>query len=280
MDTIEDGVPMSLGGTRPLPRVLSLLAAVAALTVACGGGGVRIAFRPQPGTRYEYVVTVHSTVKTQLGDQPAQNDDEETVLRATHTVLRSQRAGLVRVRVQLRTPGGTTRTFIVDLDRAAQLDAIETIEGLPAQVFGNLGVSEIFPAAAGAPPTRVLHAGDTWRIDDHLRLPDQGPARFVGAGRLVELAVVRGRAVARVRSATRLPVARRTELRQGQVVLRGSQATESTTTQDVSDGAVEDASSLSHGVFDVSLLPPPGSKAPPVDGRMVLDVRSTVRRVG
>ena len=142
MDTIEDGVPMSLGGTRPLPRVLSLLAAVAALTVACGGGGVRIAFRPQPGTRYEYVVTVHSTVKTQLGDQPAQNDDEETVLRATHTVLRSQRAGLVRVRVQLRTPGGTTRTFVVDLDRAAQLDAIETIEGLPAQVFGNLRRNE------------------------------------------------------------------------------------------------------------------------------------------
>jgi hypothetical protein len=33
-------------------------------------------------------------------------------------------------------------------------------------------------------------------------------------------------------------------------------------------------------VFDVSLLPPPGSKAPPVHGRMVLDVRSTVRRVG
>ena len=219
-------------------------------------------------------------MKTQLGDQPAQKDDDETVLRATHTVLRSRRAGVVRVRVQLRTPGGTTRTFVVDLDRAAQLDAIETIEGLPAQVFGNLGVSEIFPAAAGAPPSRVLHPGDTWRIDDHLRLPDQGPVRLVGAGRLIELAVVRGRTVARVRSATRLPVARTTELRQGQVVLRGSQATESTTTQDVTDGAVENASSLGHGVFDVSLLPPPGSKAPPVDGRMVLDVRSTVQRVG
>src|SRR5205823_6612855 len=122
-------------GTRARSRLSALLTAIVAVAVGCGGGGVRIAFRPQPGARYEYVVTVHSTLRTELGDQPAQTDDQETVLRATHTVLRSQRAELVRVRVQLRTPGGTTRTFVVDLDRAAQLDAIETIEGLPAQVF-------------------------------------------------------------------------------------------------------------------------------------------------
>jgi hypothetical protein len=33
-------------------------------------------------------------------------------------------------------------------DRAAQLTAVESVEGIPAEALGSLGLSEIFPAAA------------------------------------------------------------------------------------------------------------------------------------
>src|SRR5437588_271995 len=103
--------------------------------------------------------------------------------------------------------GGPVRTFVVRVDRAAQLAEVRSVEGVPASALGGLGLAEIFPAAAGAPPDRRLSPGDRWTLDQPVAVSGSGPARLTGSGRLTELGVVSGRKVATTSSAYRLPVA-------------------------------------------------------------------------
>src|SRR5207237_6728753 len=105
------------------------------------------------------------------------------------------------------------------------------------------GLSEIFPAAAGAPPARPLAAGERWAIDDQLRLAGSIPVRLRGDGRLVRLGVVGGRKVASINTSTRLPVTTSTDLQGGHLDLTGVERTSSDATRDLLDGAVEQAAS-------------------------------------
>ena len=132
------------------------------------------------------------------------------------------------------------------------------------------------PHAAGAPPDRPLAAGERWTINDSLRLPGAAPARLRGGGRLVELGVRGGRAVASIRSQTTLLVATISQLRGGRLALTGVEATDSTATRDVLDGAVERAGSTTRGTFQVTLASP-SEGGGPVGGTMDLEVTSTTR---
>src|SRR5438128_54024 len=80
--------------------------------------------------------------------------------------------------------------------------------------------------------------------------------RLGGGGRLVELGVRGGRAVASIRSQTTLLVATISQLRGGRLALTGVEATDSTATRDVLDGAVERAGSTTRGTFQVTLASP------------------------
>ena len=140
----------------------------------CGRGTVRIAFRPGSGARYGYQVTVTARTVTSVGEDPPQTSSDHQVLRAEQAVLSVDADGS---RVQVRLTGDSgTRTFVVRLDRAAQLAEVQRVEGLPASVLGDLGLSEIFPAAAGAPPDRALAPGDHWSVDEPVTLPGCRPA--------------------------------------------------------------------------------------------------------
>src|SRR3712207_6086484 len=97
-------------------------------------------------------------------------------------------------------------TTLFRSDRAGQLAEVERIEGLPAQVLGELGISEIFPAAAAAPPDRPLSPGDRWTINAPVDLPGLAPGRLRGQGRLIALGVVDGREVATIESVVELTV--------------------------------------------------------------------------
>jgi hypothetical protein len=258
---------------------LLLVVVVGALAFgACRPDGVRLGFRPRPGAHYSYRVEVHAEVVTRIGDTAPRRRVDDDVLFAEHSVL-SAGPRSSRVEVRLRGRAQPTRTFVVELDRAAQLAEVQTIEGLPASALGTLGLSEIFPAAAGAPPDHRLAPGERWRIDEPVRLPGASRSRLVGEGRLVELGVVDGREVARVDSTFRLPVDRSSEESQGRIFLRGTQVVRSEYTSAVSDGAVEQVSTETRGTFQLLLVPRGAAVGAVVPGELEVVVRSVTRRV-
>jgi len=245
--------------------------------VACRSDTVQVAFRPAVGAHFRYQVNVTKVRTIQLGSDGPQRTEDDVRLQADETVLAAGPEG-IRVQVELRREGSSPRLFVVLFDRAAQLTAVETVEGLPASILEPFGLSEIFPAAAGAPPARSLAAGEQWTIDDHLRLAGSSPARLQGSGRLVSFGVVGGRKVASIRSSTRLPIANETALQGGRLSLQGIERTVSTATRQLADGAVEQASSTTGGNYGVVLSPPSGQGAP-VSGTLTIEVRSRTSRL-
>lgn len=248
---------------------------------SCGDadGRVTIAFRPPVGTELEYLTEVASTTSTDLPCQAAETRTDRTRLDASHLVLEPDGPG-VRIQVALSREGIGTRTFVMRFDRAAQLTAVEQVEGIPAAALGDLGLSEIFPAAAGAPPEEPLAPGERWTIDDEVRLGDGEPTRLVGSGRLVELGVVDGNETATVASETRLQVNTRTEATTGTRVLTGEQASEVEAVYDLDTGALRRASAYTVGRFRLVLGPPPGSTGDLCEGTLTVELRSTITRVG
>jgi hypothetical protein len=262
---------------RARPVVAALAVAALVMLAGCQADTVRVAFRPQVGSQYRYEVVVRTVTTIRLGGAAPERTVDQARLVTDQTVLSAGADG-IRVAVELRRPGSTPRRFVVRFDRAAQLTAVESIEGLPTSVLGPLGISEIFPAAAGAPPDRPLSAGERWSIDDRLRLPGSSASRLRGGGHLVELGLLGGRKVASIRSETRLPVSTTSQLRGGQLSLTGVETTDSSATRELADGAVARASSTTRGTFDVTLASPT-SGGSPVGGTMELEVTSTTRRI-
>ena len=245
--------------------------------VACRPDTVQIAFRTPVGARYRYQVDVTKARTLQLGSDQSQRTVDDARIEADETVLASGPQG-IRVRVELRRAGSAPRQFVVLFDRAAQLTDVETIEGLPASVLEPFGLSEIFPAAAGAPPPRPLSAGEQWTIDDRLALAGSPPARLQGSGRLVSFGVVGGRKVASIRSSTRLPITTASTLQGGQLALHGIERTISNASRELADGAVEEASSTTNGTYEVALTPS-GGQATPVTGTLTIEVKSKTKRL-
>ena len=247
---------------------------------ACADQRVRVTFRPDEGARYRYEITVSSTSDIELEGREPERREDDLVLEASHRVLSAGRDGS-RVEVVLRPrndPAGG-RTFVVRFDRAAQLSEVQRIEGLPADVLGELGLSEIFPAAAGAPPDRAIGPGDGWAIDEDLRLPGLAPTRLTGTGRLVQLGVVGGHDVATLTSRTELPVRRQTSSGEGDIELRGVQRTRTSASHRLDDGSVERADSTTSGTFDLHLLPPSGDDTVALRGRLRVRVHTVTERL-
>jgi hypothetical protein len=252
--------------------------AVLGLLASCSSGSVTIAFHPKPGARYSYDVEVHTNAVTRLDGQSARPRTDDVRLKADQQVLESGRNG-VRVRVQLKAPDGTSTTFVVGFDRAAQPTEVQQVEGLPSSVLGGVGLSEVFPAAAGAPPRRSLRPGTHWSINQPLSFGGAPPTRLKGSGWLQRLGVVNGRRVATVRTSYRLPLRTVTTDTSRQLTLDGTETSVITTTRALADGAVEEATAHTTGDFRLEVRPPAPSTAAPVLGRVTVDVRSTTQRV-
>lgn len=256
------------------------MVALAALGApGCGDGLVTLAFRPEPGATYQYEARVASTVQTMLPGRPPSVETDEMVLGSRQRVI-DARNGDVRVEVVLDRPGIGERTYVMRFDRAAQLTSVDTVEGIPAAALGELGLSEIFPAAAAAPPPRPLQPGDRWTVDERVKLPGMSePARLTGEGRLIELAVVDGRDTATVRTTTALPVTSSTLDASGAQTLAGTERTEVRATYDLADGSVLSSTAVTSAAYDLTLGPPRGVGGLPLQGILMIEVRSSLRRL-
>jgi hypothetical protein len=255
---------------------------VAAAVAACEPGTVTLTFRPAAGQELDYDSDVRTSSTTDLPDCDGgtpRTRSERSRQHAHQTVLSAGDDGVV-VRVELGGQLGT-RTFTVRFDRAAQLTSIEEVEGIPSEALGPLGLSEIFPAAAGAPPDEPLAPGDRWTIDDEVVLPGETePTRLRGDGHLVELGVEDGHDVATIETSTVLPVRTTTADANGTRTLDGEQRTEVTATYDLADGALRRARAVTTHDFTLTLGPPAGGAGAPCTGTLDVVVRSEIRRAG
>ncbi|MEA2901719.1 MAG: hypothetical protein QOH36_1606 [Actinomycetota bacterium] len=245
---------------------------------ACSQDPVQVAFRPKVGDSFKYELKVRSVTVTTLGTAAPERTVDEATLEATDTVLAADPEE-VRVQVVLRRSGSPDRSFIVRFDRAAQLSGIETVEGLPPSVLGPLAFPEFLPAAAAAPPLRLLKPGEKWKIDTKPVLPGGVEAHFEGTGKLVKVGSSGGQKVASLKSDTRLPLVSSSQVGNITVALEGVETTTATATRALSDGSVQKASSLTKGDFQVTLTGPGGDEAAPVTGTMTVEIRSETRRL-
>lgn len=257
-----------------------LMAVVAVVASGCRDDHVTIAYQPRPGAIFTYAIHVVSTTTNSFPGRPiSQPPGVPADFIASHRVL-DARNGTTRVEVRLAREGLGERTFVMRFDRAAQLTAVESVEGIPAEALGSLGLSEIFPVAAGAPPDRPLRPGDHWAIDDQVQLAGMdAPARLTGTGHLVQLGVIDGHKTATVTSATTLPLTSTTTRSDGVQTLTGTQTTTITVVYDLVDGSVRHSTAATAGHFDVFLRPPSGQPGAPIKGTVTVDLRSEIRRV-
>lgn len=244
---------------------------------ACAGDTVRLRFVPAAGERAEYRIEVRAESVTAIGDGEARSAVDETVLVARHEVLESGEEGST-VEVRLSERDGPASTFLVRLDGHGRPVEVRQTEG--AAAAADLGLSELFPGAAGVPPERALAPGDRWTIDAPVALAAPVPARLAGEGRLVALEAAGGRHLARVDSDYRLPVQRHAEGPAGRLLLDGSLTTTARVAYDLDDGVVHSVRARTTGRYRLTLLPPDGVGGVPVPGTLAVDVESTTRRVG
>ncbi len=253
------------------------LASGAALT-GCDKQAVRVGFRPGAGAVYRYEITVKSTTTTNLGDAAPQTSVDEVVLQSVDTVL-DPGPDAVRVKVQLTRAGSPERTFLVRFDRGAQLAGVDAVDGLPPDVLGPDGFPEFLPAAATAPPDRPLTPGEKWRIDATSTPAGGSPVRLRGSGQLVKVTTAGGQKVASIKAETTVPQSGRSQVGEATATLDGTETTESTATRALSDGSVQESTSVTRGTFRLTLSPKPGQRAEPVPGTMSVEIRSQTRRL-
>jgi hypothetical protein len=260
-------------------RIVCSLALGAALVLGgCRDDTVTLSYRPAPDATFDYEATVVSSTTTALPGQPVTTDRGRAVLRAHHRVLTTD-AGQADVEVVLSRPGIGERSFVMRFDRAAQLTHVDSVEGISTADLGPIGLSEIFPAAAGAPPDRPLRPGDRWVIDDSVQLPGMdAAARLRGEGRLVELGTDGGHDTAKVHSHIELPVHSRSSAGNGFQVLDGPETTDLLATYDLADGSVLEATATTTATFHLTLEPPTGQPGTPILGTLTISVRSTTHR--
>jgi len=266
---------------------LSLLLVLPVIT-GCRDDTVPVTFRPRIGSVYRYEITVRSRTEVRLPGEKPQVRSDEIHLQSEQTVLNAGANG-VRVKVVLGDAKGGVRTFVVRFDRAAQLESVESEDTTSAAAGESatqsdssvFGISEIFPAAAGAPPARQLHPGEGWPIDDRVTVPGSvGRAHLTGDGRLVALGYDGDAAVARIESATQLRFSSAQDSDGGErVLLDGVQVTDQHAAHDLKDGAVRTASSTTRGTFALEIQPPIGQVRDPVHGTLTVTVTSRTRRL-
>lgn len=266
-------MPMPAGALRSLAAALLLVS-----LVSCGDDTVTLAVRPAAGDTAEYRITVRATTVTTIGDEEPRRRTSSVVLRARQRVLESGADGS-RVEVRLDPGGQQDSTFVVRLDPSAQLEEVLQVEGVPSAALGGLGVSDLLPVAAAAPPARPLAPGDRWVIDGPV-VQGGTRSRLRGTGRLASLGVTDGRRLAYVDSTYVLPVDRTADEGGAPVRLDGRLRTEARAAYDLDGERVQWVRATTSARYDLTLLPPEGVGGLPVAGTLRVDVASFSDRVG
>ena len=262
------------GDVRRLALFLLVPAVAAGGLTACDNqDSVHVGFRPEAGASYRYEIKVQSITTTVLGDEAPERSMDEVTLESRDTVL-SAAPEEVRLQVQLRRVGSPDRTFQVRFDRGGRLAGVDAVDGLPPAVRGPVGLPEFLPAAATAPPDKALSPGEKWKIE----ATPTPTSRLEGTGRLVKVSTAGGRKVASIKADTRVPLSSTSKVGDATVTISGMERTESTAMRALTDGVVEEASSVTTGTYNLVLTPATAGGAP-VLGTMSVEIRAQTKRL-
>lgn len=247
---------------------LTGLAAAAAVVLAMGAcrpGTVELAFTPHVGDEARYRYEIDATLTQALdGSEPRVTEITTTI--ETHQQIVEVGEGGARAEVTLRRDGAPAHTASITLDRSGSLEGIGLgdDEAGPIDALGTL--------LSGAPlPHRSVAPGSRWRVSDHdLR----------GEGRLVRLGVVDGRDTAVVASKLTHALDEAVETGSTTAQLTGALHSATTSSYDLADGALRQATTRADGRVRALIKPPAGVDAAPAKGTITYAVHIVVTRLG
>ncbi len=243
---------------------------------ACREHTVTVTFDPVVGDRYELQSEIDTDIARTL-DGTVAGDRTNSRLVATEEVV-SVDPDAVGIEVTVRRDGAAPRRFEARFDPTGRLSAIELVEGVPAQALG-VDVSSDLPTDIASPPARPLAPGARWSIERRIDGPGAGTIR--GTGRLESLGVEDGTDVATVVVELVVPLHSETTTQDGVVSVDGSQTVVSRTTYSLADGSARVDRTHIEGEARVTVAPPRGVIAAPVDGRIryVITTRTHRHRI-
>jgi hypothetical protein len=249
--------------------VVALAALVAVASAGCRTDEVRLGFEPPPRATYRYRYEVDATVTRAIDGEEPRTTSVHLTLESRQTVLERTPEG-TRMEVTLTAPQSAPRTAEVVVDRAGSLQAIQHVEGLPAESVGLPSATSLLAATSVPPPSGPLALGDSWDVTLGV---------VSGESRLDHFAIVDGTRAAVV--ASDLVEVLTDTVRSGgnDVVLDGDLRSSSTTAFDLGDGSVRRGRTHSRGTVDVLVSPPVDVVAPPVDGVVTYELRVTTTRI-
>jgi len=238
--------------------------------VGCRPDTVTLGFAPEVGDTYRYRYDIDLVLTRTVEGGPPDVTELRSTLTSAQEVLGIGPEGVL-VEVALRSEASAPTTAVVLLDRAGSLQAIEEVEGLPAEAAGLSPVATVLASGATEPPERPLSPGDRWTIagDDVL-----------GEGRLVRLGVVDGQEVAVLTTSLVQAVDDAVVAGNSAVALEGELRSSTSTTFDLIDGAVREGSTTATGRVDLEVSPPPGTAGPAVPAAITYELRIRTVRLG
>jgi hypothetical protein len=224
--------------------VAALVALTALPGLGCRTDAVQLGFDPEAGTTYEYRYEVDATVTRAVeGEEP----------RTTSV------------------PQSSARTAQVVVDRAGSLQAIQDVDGLPAEAVGLPSTADLLASTSVEPPAGALSLGAGW---------DVGLGTVRGHARLDHFEVLDGVPAAVVETDLVEVLTETIERSGSHVVLDGDLRSSGHTAFDLDDGSVRRSRTLSRGTVDVLVSPPTGVLAPAVEAVVTYELRVTATRVG
>jgi hypothetical protein len=251
---------------RPLAAALAAATVAGTVLLACRPGTVSVAYAPEVGDRYAYRYEIEATITRSVDGGPTQQSHVDTELVARQVVEARTSRG-VRVRLELTGEGGSPRAAVAIVDRAGSLEGVELPEGLGSAL---LGAGDALVPNLPGPPDHPLEPGERWSIDRGAR---------TGHGRLERLGVIDGSDVAVVRTTAREDLRRTVQAAASDTRLQGVVRSSSTTSYDLTDGAVRRSRSSSRADVQARIEPPPGVDAEPVRAEIAFAVTVKVTRI-
>jgi hypothetical protein len=248
---------------------LALAVALCAGSLAgCRPNTVHLEFVPEVGATYRYRYVIEVTITRAVEGEAPRATHLSVTVQSTQKVVEVTDEG-ARLEVTLTSTSSPTPTqATVQVDRAGSLQAIQQIDGLPAEPTG-LSTDALLAAAATETPDRPLAVGDRWDIRE---------GTITGHGRLDRLRVLDGDPAAVVEISLLEAFSSTEEVEGSQVVLDGDLHTAATTAFDLADGSVREGHTASTGSVDVLIAPPEGVLAPAVDAVVTYDLQVTTER--
>jgi hypothetical protein len=264
---------------RPPARTLAALSLVLVALGGCKPDAVALAYRFPEGTR-EYRLEAAGSARWDIGgggegsyrvifdvsEQVREDEGDIAVVEVRMSPISIEEDGLP-------APGSGDRSFALELDRFGGVPNVLEVEGVDAAELDpdELAFIGTYRPTLPLDPVKLGGEWDSERLFDVGRVFQEIQAR----GRLDSLYLDEDGPVAELSYRGEGPLQWTTQLPQGLAELVGTGTTRQHASFDIDSGVLREASSTTHGTFEVRVIPSSGARTP-LTGTLELDLELTV----